>query len=237
MIILMTVGLVHMMTVTLTIMLVKPTLRKGPVPDLCLIRQHLAQDLALVNWCLHVQVRRRRLPMPLVTNKQRIRVAFQGWRWMTRAILTESLATEVARLQKLMGKQATSIWTMKKEDLLEVARKELGYLPEYAEKFTVVVLKEKIRRNREQLSALTEDPQAQKPKGLGKMTLQELMNEHQLRNLPAPSKATRAQIIEIIEEDVEARKLMSQVHRDDPEEEWMDLGEGQNPNRRRPRGE
>ena len=70
---------------------------------------------------------------------------FTQWRLV--AVLTdlESLRTDNKRLIEKLGKQSASIWTMKKAELVEIARQELGMTRAKAEQETVVSLRERIR--------------------------------------------------------------------------------------------
>ena len=128
--------------------------------------------------------------------------------------LVEVLKSENRSLSERLGKQKDSIWQMRKEELIEVARRELG-MPRYdAEKETVTTLREKIRRNRSQ-SQEEADPIMTLPKGLERMTAERLCNECQMRGLdvsPLPGQRgtikTRAQMILLIREDVELKSTI-----------------------------
>ena len=72
---------------------------------------------------------------------------------------------------------------MKKEDLLEVARRELGLEPHQLEKVTVLEIREKIRQHRVENKAVL-DPRLQVPKGLSKMTVVELSHQCEARSRP-----------------------------------------------------
>ena len=114
-------------------------------------------------------------------------------------------AAEVNRLAIRIGKKINSIWDMNKEELVEVARKELGMNPGQAQAETVVTLRERIRRVRELTKLENLDPEAQLPKGLGAMKLADLVEEVNRRQLPLPDKPTRAQLQILIRDDVSFR--------------------------------
>ena len=140
-----------------------------------------------------------------------LRRVFAAWRMRTLMTLVEVLKSENRSLSERLGKQKSSIWQMRKEDLIEVARRELGMHRYDAEKETVTTLREKIRRNRSQTQEEA-DPLVTLPKGLERMTSAHLCNECQMRGLdisPLPghrgSVKTRAQMILMIREDVELK--------------------------------
>ena len=106
-----------------------------------------------------------------------------------------------------MGKKNSSIWNAKKEDLVELARKELGMTMAQANKETVISLREKIRSAR-QVTTMVIDPLAKIPKGLDKMSLEDLRLEVLHRNLPEMDRPTRAKLIVLIRDDVNMRSCM-----------------------------
>ena len=126
----------------------------------------------------------------------------------TRAALTAAASAPV-----------TSIWKMKKEDLLEVACRELGLEPHQLEKVTVLEIREKIRQHRVENKAVL-DPRLQVPKGLSKMTVAELSQECEARNIeleaiPSGSRGpNRAQMIIAIKEWVATASGLAQTETD-----------------------
>ncbi len=106
-----------------------------------------------------------------------------------------------------LGKESDSIWKMNKAELVELARRELGITLMAANAETVLVLRERIRAQREMLKTVV-DPYDQVPKGLEKLKLEELKLEVQNRNLPLPEKPTRARLILLIRDDVTARNTL-----------------------------
>jgi hypothetical protein len=104
------------------------------------------------------------------------------------------------------GKE-TSIWAMKKDQLIEVARMELGMTISAASKETVIVLRERIRSQRAMLKEVL-DPHDAIPKGLEKMNLAALIQETEDRNLPIPIKPTRPRLILMIRDDVATRNTL-----------------------------
>ena len=128
-------------------------------------------------------------------------------------MLLEAVRSELGRLKEKLGKQAESIWRMKKEELVEVARRELGLTQAQAQEETVLVLRERIRghrfENRYQ-QMMSTNPDAHLPKGLQRMTHPELTQECIRRGIEIPSgssnraQATRAQMIILIQDHVKA---------------------------------
>jgi hypothetical protein len=93
-----------------------------------------------------------------------------------------------------------TIRTMKKQELMEVARRELELRHEQAEAITVIELREAIRAHREQTRTLLH-PHASLPKGLSRMTAEELTRECAERGLLV-DRATRPQMIAAIRSHV-----------------------------------
>ena len=137
-----------------------------------------------------------------------LRVVFLAWE---RTIVKKELVAymaEAASLAQRLGKSKESIWSMKKADLVEVARKELGISAAQAQKDTVEILREKIRRVRAFKDSL-DDPLAAVPVGLGKMKLEDLQDEANKRGLPVAPNATRVQLLMLIREDADHRIMRS----------------------------
>jgi hypothetical protein len=141
-----------------------------------------------------------------------LKYAFQQWQLVTVLVLNAALKTENVRLAAMVGKKKESIWLMTKDDLVEVAQRELGMTRARAAKETVVTIREKIRRARKQ-SEEEEDPHNWLPKGLALMTADQLrieciqrgMDVEALPGEKGPFK-TRPQMILMIREDVELRR-------------------------------
>ena len=174
---------------------------------------------------------------------------------MTDAIEVEALRTEKVRLVTIIGKGAESIWNMRKPELVEVARKELGMSVATANQKTVTVLRELIRAKRKDDQA-AQDPMAQVPKGLEKMKKDDLIKEMEKRNLPLNHNPTRPQMIVMIKDNVNshqlvARELEVESPRVNPntrshsstgqapmeEDDNFQIVESTTPSRRRPRGQ
>jgi hypothetical protein len=137
-----------------------------------------------------------------------MKAVMMAWRLLVVNRENEALNAEVFTLKHRLGKKANSIWDMNKLELLEVARKEIGLTMLQADTWTVTVLREKIKKVRE-LTKVAVDPRAQLPKGLNKMSLQELIAEVTVRELPLGEKPTRAQLIIVIMDDVDQRNILS----------------------------
>ena len=163
-----------------------------------------------------------------------IRAVFQAWRIVTVTMLLEAVRSELGRLKEKLGKQAESIWRMKKDELVEVARRELGLTQAQAQGETVLVLRERIRSHRvenQHQQMMSTNPDAHLPKGLQRMTHPELAQECARRGIETPSgssnraQATRAQMIILIQDHVKAVQEGSVVEGDwaDMEQEVEDL--------------
>ena len=127
----------------------------------------------------------------------------------------EALRSESRRLNDVLGRKAESIWQMNKEELIELARKEMGISRTMAEKETVVTLREKIRQNRTQQQQAS-NPLLSLPKGLERMTAEQLLVECELRGLdisPLPGSRgghkTRPQMIIMIRAFAEQSSMTS----------------------------
>ena len=120
----------------------------------------------------------------------------------------EALESECARLSRLVGKRQSSLWTATKAELVELARKELGWTQAQCEKETVTSLRERIRSVRSVVN-FQADPLNKLPVGLDKMKVEELKTELLMRDLPEPDKSTRAQMICLIRDDVATRLTLT----------------------------
>ena len=95
---------------------------------------------------------------------------------------------------------------------------ELGLAYAKTQSYTVEVLRELIRQQRE-VSKCTGDPRDQLPVGLSRLKLEDLKVVVLSRNLPLPDKATRPQLFVLIRDDVEARNLLYSGAATNPEEQ------------------
>ena len=107
------------------------------------------------------------------------RVIFLSWKDLTGSTLKEAFRSEVERLQDLVGRQKESVWLMRKEQLIQLARQELDMPRHVAEKETVVSLRERLRRARadREVHAQPINSQAVLPRGLEKMPREALIQE------------------------------------------------------------
>ena len=108
----------------------------------------------------------------------------------------------------------TSIWRMKKEQLVEVAIEELSITRAQATKSNMDTLKQRIKQSRDMLKTHA-DPLACLPKGFSMMSYAELVREMTKRNLPMPEgmngphrACTRGFMKVKIEDDVEQRVIL-----------------------------
>ena len=113
-----------------------------------------------------------------------LKLVFALWRGLMVETERAALRSEVNRMTELLGRQGTSIWDMKKQELIEVARRELEMPPHVAQKLTVMVLREKIRATRKDREAIEHSEPSghiqeidSLPKGLEKMTSEQLVEE------------------------------------------------------------
>ena len=156
------------------------------------------------------------VPIPaMIGRRERLAAVFGQWRLITVLRVTEALRSEVERLQEEEGKRAESIWHMTKEQLIEVARQELGMKREIASKETVVTLREKIRSHRKSQNT-DGDPLLTLPKGLSKLSSEQLAYECHLRGLdpsttdrPGHQWKTRPQMITMIRDLVDRNNSSS----------------------------
>ena len=148
-----------------------------------------------------------------------LRAILACWRLQVSLRRTAALEAEVTRLKAVVGRRAGNIWEMHKDELMEVARKELGFTTAQLAKETVVTLREKIRRSRAETRSEA-DPLASLPKGLERMSQQDLVRECLARSLDPQALPdqhqrgafrTRPQMILMIREDVELRITSSQT--------------------------
>jgi len=137
-----------------------------------------------------------------------LRVLFLAWE---RMVIKKNLAAYVSEAESLkqrLGSSKESIWKMKKADLVEVAQRECGLSLAKAQADTVEILREKIRTVRKFRDSL-DDPLAATPKGMGKMSLEELRDEVQKRGLPVDPNGTRVQLQMMIRDDADHRIMQS----------------------------
>ena len=117
------------------------------------------------------------------------------------------MAAELYNLQAKEKKRASSIWTMKKAELVEVARQELGLTLAKAEEDPAPILRQRIKDHRDMLRE-TEDVLDQVPIGLGKMKLLPLIKEAEQRGLPVQDGMTRTKLQMMIRDDVQNRRSL-----------------------------
>ena len=184
------------------------------------------RDTGLEVWvfCVIPQPRVRRAALfwamfPSWPRSAMLKVILAFWRLQVSLRRAAALEAEVTRLKAVVGRRAGNIWEMRKDELMEVARKELGFTTAQLAKETVVTLREKIRRSRTE-ARIEADPLASLPKGLERMSQQDLVRECLARSLDPQALPdqqhrgafrTRPQMILMIREDVELRITSSQT--------------------------
>ena len=105
---------------------------------------------------------------------------FVCWASQTKDEKIQDLSERTEALARQLGKKAESIWLMNKQELVQLGLKELGKSREELEKMRKGELQHKIKTKRD------EDQGVKKvnlPKGLSRMTHQELLNEAQQRGV------------------------------------------------------
>ena len=140
-----------------------------------------------------------------------MRMVFQAWAIVMVRTHREALRSENHRLGERLGKQKDSIWTMTKDELVEIARRELDMSMQKAQQETVLTLRERIRQARVGKPKADDlHPLLKLPKGLERLSLQDLSQECDKRGIAMPIKdkkePTRAQLIILIRDDVERRQ-------------------------------
>ena len=151
------------------------------------------------------------LTLPLEAMAKIVRVVFEEWRTWTLKCRRSSLEWEVSALEKGRDrKEVDSLWKMRKAELEEVARRELGMTKSDLMDETVVSLRERIRAARSQFETDI-DPLTTIPKGLDRMTVSQLVDacfERDLDPMAHDGKKeykTRPQMIVLIRDDVKQR--------------------------------
>ena len=148
-----------------------------------------------------------------------LRCLFLAWERIVIKRDNLALTAEVENLKQRTAKSSDSIWQMKKADLMEVARKELGMSLKDANADTVDILREKIQRVRALKDSL-DDPQAATPPGLGKMKLAELRDEILNRGLEVDPNETRVQLQMRIRDDADVRIMQSTLATSTTDEDY-----------------
>ena len=130
-----------------------------------------------------------------------MRELFQGWRIVNLASKCAALQLQLEEARDLT--KPTSIWTMRKPDLVEVARRELDMRPDQAEKVTVLELRELVRHERGNKKIETEDPLARLPKGMTRMRRDELIHMCEMCDINLSVKPTQAEMMSAIRAQVD----------------------------------
>ena len=139
------------------------------------------------------------------------RLLLSQWRVVVLQERLRRTENEAEKLREAASRRASSIWNMKKDELIEKAMEDLGITRAQGESMTVVVLREKLRAKKAELN-MQKDPLCVVPVGLEKMTRDQLAQECISRDLQltvlneGSEKVTRPKMIVAIREDVENRK-------------------------------
>lgn len=145
------------------------------------------------------------------------REIFQAWRIYVLTVIRAAMQDQLEQAQTRA--KPHSIWTMKKDELLEVARRELDLRPDQAARFTVIELRELIRQARDQARGVNDDPLARMPKGMQRMTHAELVAECGRRNIGLGTRPTRAEMMVAIRAQVEGIQGTYQEWQDE-DQDW-----------------
>ena len=172
--------------------------------------------------------RTSKMPDRVLFPRKWVRVLFKMWQGIIKAEKNNYLVDTVQELElqvrdlqeqvEVLQDQIqpeTSIWRMKKEQLVEVAIEELSLTRSEAKKSNLESLRQRIKQSRDMLKT-TEDPLAVKPVGFGKMSREELVRQMEMRNLAMPQgmsghhrACTRGFMKVAIEEDIAQRLILS----------------------------
>ena len=123
-----------------------------------------------------------------------------------------SLTTKCAALQLQLEEardwaKPTSISTMRKPDLVEVAHPEFDLRPDQAEKFTVLalreLLRELIREERGNMKIVIDDPLVRLPKGMTLMRRDELIHMCEMCDINLSVKPMQAEMMSAIRAQVD----------------------------------
>ena len=160
------------------------------------------------------------------SSRMQKRLFFQAWRLLVTTIQLCAMEGQLQRLEGTSQRRANSIWQANKEELVEIAYRELpDATRDRLQKMTVVELRERVRaeRSRQRLrEAQDADPMLKLPTGLDRLKKEELETECLHRGLHVPAPTTRAKMIVAIKDDVEQRSqsTATAMGQDQQMEEW-----------------
>ena len=120
--------------------------------------------------------------------------------------MIESQVAEKVRLKKMVCTTKGSMREMRKPELVEKARKDMGMTEGQLKKETVTSLSERLR-SQKGVTDMMIDPLAKTSKGLESLVKDELKQECLLRDIHVPEgkDCTRPKIIALIKDDVATR--------------------------------
>lgn len=136
---------------------------------------------------------------------------FAAWKATTMEEKCVSAQAENSHMQKMLGKQATSIWSMGKDQLVEVAVKEVpGLTREQARAMRKGEIQLMVKKCRD---AVAIEPML--PKGLTRMKHQELMEEADKRGISTtdPTKRSAVKVREQLIADIKEYEI-AKAHTD-----------------------
>ena len=122
--------------------------------------------------------------MPLMTPSVRKQMMFQAWKNHCDLMSKEVAETKLAEYESdpRYEKMKEDINKMRKAELVEKARKELGLSLTYLNSLHVPILREKLRKHRKQNQEI-ENPMKKLPKGFSSMRKPELIEEAKRRGI------------------------------------------------------
>ena len=111
-----------------------------------------------------------------------MRMILMAWKFLVVKSALAIFTEKVHRCTIRIGKKIGYLQDMNKDELVEVAQRELGMNLGQAQAKTVMTLRERIRQGRESITQLLNlVPDAQLPKRLGEMKLEDLVEEVERR--------------------------------------------------------
>ena len=140
-----------------------------------------------------------------------VRLLLSQWRTVVLQSRLARLENEVKELEAKDEERTSSMWTMRKEELIQKVHDDLGITRAHAESMTVLTLREKLRAHKAAVVRMA-NPLCVVPKGLEKMTRDQLIQDCIAREITemvlsdGTGEVTRPKMIVAIREDVERRQ-------------------------------
>jgi len=116
-----------------------------------------------------------------------LRLAFLAWKSTSQELVIDYLEKENHKLSQEIGRRQTSIWAMRKDELVRKAREELGMSHADAESETVGQLRLLLKEHAE----IYQKPRLNLPKGLTRMTHAQLLEACDKQGIPTEDSGGR----------------------------------------------